>query len=299
MPDLEPLNSSPANLDPRMVRALDRVLSIQRPVVLAHIRVLRSLHPEAGPEELVRALERRYLIAVTGGGAGVGVVAALPAVGTAASLAVSAAETLGFLEATTLFAQSVTEVHGIALSDPERSRTLVMAMLLGSGGQDLVKQLAAQATGGAPRSRFWGEMVTKQLPRVAVDQIAERIRSAFLRRVAVTQGGSLVGRILPFGIGAVVGGTGNHLLGRRVVQAARQAFGPPPATFPAELAVRPRVPGGRRFSVPEPLRRLPGRLPLPVRRTRAALPPSSTEPGNPEPETPGSAPDPSPEQDSA
>ncbi len=291
MPDPEPLNSSPANLDPRLVRAVDRVLSIQRPVVLAHIRVLRSMHPEATPEELVRALERRYLIAVTGGGAGVGVVAALPVVGTAASLAVSAAETLGFLEATTLFAQSVTEVHGIALSDPERSRTLVMAMLLGSGGQDLVKQLAGQAAGGASRSSFWGEMVTKQLPRVAVDQIAERIRTAFLRRVAVTQGGSLVGRVLPFGIGAVVGGTGNHLLGRKVVQAARQAFGPPPASFPPELAVRPRIPGSRRFSVPEPLRRLPKRLPLPspARRPRALPPAPSDRPADP----PGS------EQDSA
>ena len=297
MPDPEPPNSSPAHLDPRLVRAVDRVLSIQRPAVLAHIRVLRSMHPEATPEQLVRALERRYLVAVTGGGAGVGIVAALPAVGTAASLAVSAAETVGFLEATTLFAQSVTEVHGIALSDPERSRTLVMAMLLGSGGQDLVKQLAVQATGGAPRSRFWGEMVTKQLPRVAVDQIAERIRSAFLRRVAVTQGGSLVGRVLPFGIGAVVGGTGNHLLGRRVVQAARQAFGPAPATFPAELELRPRVPGERRFSVPGPLRRLPGRLPLPARRPRA-LPPGASDPSDP----PDAAPDPSPaapERDSA
>ncbi|MGN6326837.1 hypothetical protein [Pseudolysinimonas sp.] len=272
MPDLEP-----AHVDPRMARAVDRVLSIQRPAVLAHIRVLRSMHPNATPEELIRSLERRYLLAVTGGGAGVGVVAALPAVGTAASLAVSAAETLGFFEATTLFAQSVTEVHGIALSDPDRSRTLVMALLLGAGGQDLVKQLAAQATGGAPRSRFWGEMVTKQLPKVAVDQIAERIRAAFLRRVAVTQGGSVVGRALPFGIGAVVGGTGNHLLGRRVVQAAREAFGPAPREFPAELAPRPRSEGGRRISVPGPVRRLPGRLPLPARRPRA-LPSTPSDP---------------------
>lgn len=273
MPDPDPPSGTPADLDPRVERAIDRVLSIQRPVVLAHIRVLRAAHPDATPAEIVRSLERRYLLAVTGGGAGVGVVAALPAVGTVASLAVSAAETVGFLEATTLFAQSVTEVHGIALSDPERSRTLVMAMLLGSGGQDLVRQLAAQATGGAPRSRFWGEMVTKQLPRVAVDQISERIRTAFLRRFAVTQGGSLVGRVLPFGIGAVVGGTGNHLLGRRVVQGARQAFGPSPHTFPDELAVRSRAPGTRRLSVPVPLRRLPARLPRVRPPRRKELPP--------------------------
>lgn len=268
--ELEPARSPAPH--PRVAQGLDRVLSLQRPVVLAHLRVVRSMHPEATPAELVRALERRYLLAVTGGGVGVGVVAALPAVGTAASLAISGAETLGFLEATALFAQSVTEVHGIATSDPERSRTLVMAMLLGSAGQDLVKQLAGQAAGGAPRSAFWGELVTKQLPRVAVDRIGDRIRKMFLRRFAVTQGGSFVGRVLPFGIGAVVGGTGNHLLGRRVVQAAREAFGPAPAEFPPELAIVRRAPGTPRFSVPAPLRRLPERLPRPARRRPRADP---------------------------
>ena len=59
------------------MQGLDRVLSVQRPAVLAHIRVVRSMHPEATPADLVRTLERRYLLAVTGGGAGVGVVAAL------------------------------------------------------------------------------------------------------------------------------------------------------------------------------------------------------------------------------
>jgi hypothetical protein len=272
MPEPESGDLTPVTMHPRVVQALDRVLSLQRPVVLAHIRVIRAMHPDAPPEAIIRSLERRYLLAVTGGGAGVGVVAALPAVGTVASLAVSAAETAGFIEATALFAQSVTEVHGIALSDPERSRTLVMAMLLGSGGQDLVKQLAGQAAGGAPRNAFWGELVTKQLPRAAVDQIAGRIRAAFLRRFAVTQGGSLVGRILPFGVGAVIGGAGNHLLGRRVVQSARAAFGPPPTGFPPELAVVVSGAGRPRFSVPESLRRLPGRLPTP-RRPRRALPP--------------------------
>jgi len=276
-----------------MVQALDRVLSLQRPVVLAHIRVIRAMHPNAPPEAIIRSLERRYLLAVTGGGAGVGVVAALPAVGTVASLAVSAAETAGFIEATALFAQSVTEVHGIALSDPERSRTLVMALMLGSGGQDLVKQLAGQAAGGAPRNAFWGELVTKQLPRAAVDQIAGRIRAAFLRRFAVTQGGSLVGRVLPFGVGAVIGGAGNHLLGRRVVQSARSAFGPPPAGFPPELAVVvSRADRRARFSVPEPLRRLPGRLPTP-RRPRRALPPGPNPPISTPPVEPSTSSDPS------
>ncbi|GAA2082032.1 hypothetical protein GCM10009840_17570 [Pseudolysinimonas kribbensis] len=265
MPEPDPGDLEPITLHPRVVQALDRVLALQRPVVLAHIRSIRARRPAASPAELITSLERRYLAAVTGGGAAVGATAAIPAVGTAASLAISGAETLGFLEASALFAQSVTEVHGIAITDPERARTLVMAMMLGTGGQDLVRQLAGQAAGGENRTRFWGELVGKQLPRVAVDRIGEKIRHAFLRRFAVTQGGTLVGRALPFGIGAVVGGTGNHLLGRKVVQSARSAFGPAPATFPEELAVILRASRPRRVGVPDALRRLPKRLPLPSR----------------------------------
>jgi hypothetical protein len=258
-PDLGELQ--PIAMHPRVVQAMDRVLALQRPVVLAHIRSIRTRRPTATPDEIVRSLERRYLAGVTGGGAAAGASAAIPAVGTVASLAISGAETVGFLEASALFAQSVTEVHGIAITDPERARTLVMTMMLGTGGQDLVRQLAGQAAGGADRTRFWGELVGKQLPRVAVDQISERIRSAFLRRFAVTQGGTLVGRALPFGVGAVVGGVGNHLLARKVVQSAREAFGPAPAMFPAALAVQPRTPRSRRLSVPAPLRRRPKSLP--------------------------------------
>ena len=59
-------------------------------------------------------LERRYLAAVTTGGAAVGATAVVPGIGTGVTLALSGVETVGFLEATTLFAQSVAEVHGIA-----------------------------------------------------------------------------------------------------------------------------------------------------------------------------------------
>lgn len=217
-------------------RGLDALLSVQRPVVLAHIRSIRTRRPDATPAQVIAILERRYLTAVTTGGALVGASAAIPAVGIAASVALSGVETAGFLETTALFAQSVTEIHGIAVVDPERASTLVMAMMLGNGGQDLIRQFASQAAGTAlPRTAFWGELVTKSLPSTAFASLADRVQKTFVRRFAVTQGTSVVGRAIPFGIGAVLGGGGNHLLGRRVVTSSRGAFGPAPATFPATL----------------------------------------------------------------
>ena len=223
-----------------IARTLDRVLSVQRPVVLAHLRSIRRSKPEATPTEVITTLERRYLAAVTVGGALVGATAAIPAIGTAASIALSTAETAGFLEASALFAQSVTEVHGIAVTDPERARTLVLAMILGSAGSDLVEQLAREVIGlGPARSAFWGELVAQNLPKSAVGGVARRLRSFFLKKYAATEGAGIVGRAIPFGIGAVIGGVGNHFLGRRVVTSSRTAFGPAPAEFPTTLDAAP------------------------------------------------------------
>ncbi|MFB8386776.1 hypothetical protein ACFC3F_06505 [Microbacterium sp. NPDC055910] len=225
---------------PRAVRLLDRVLAIQRPAVLAHLRSIRLRHPHATSDGIVRILERRYLAAVTTGGAAVGATAVIPGVGTSVTLALSGVETVGFLEATTLFAQSVAEVHGIPVADPERARALVLTLMLGKEGTDLVAQLAGQASGkGFGRDRYWGELVTKTLPRAAVGPLVDRLKTAFVRQFATRGGASWIGKALPFGVGAVVGGAGNNILGRRVLVNSRRAFGMPPLTLPAELEPRP------------------------------------------------------------
>ena len=227
--------------NPMMLRGIDRVLSVQRPVVLAHIRSIRRGHPHASPEEMIRILERRYLTAVTTGGALVGASAAIPAIGTAATLALSGVETAGFLEASALFAQSVTEIHGIVVDDPERARALVMTLVLGTTGTDLVKQLAGQASGGAGRTAFWGETITKSIPRSVLGPVTDQLKRTFLKRFGVAQGTNVIGRLIPFGIGAVIGGGGNHLLGRQIIRTSHEGFGPAPSVFPAWLEPEPRI----------------------------------------------------------
>src|SRR5690606_37099827 len=123
-----------------------------------------------------------------------------------------------------------------AVNDPERARALVMALMLGKEGVDLVSQLAKQATGkGGSRSSYWGELVTKSLPRAAMGPLVDRLKSAFIRQFASRGGASFIGKALPFGVGAVVGGAGNHLLGRRVLSNSRRAFGAAPPWLPPEL----------------------------------------------------------------
>lgn len=215
-----------------LARILDRVLAVQRPAVLANIRSLRRRRPNATPEQLIRSLERQYLSSVAAGGAAIGATAVVPGIGTAASVALSGAGAIGFLEASALFAQSVTEVHGIRLEDPDRARALVLTLMMGSSGSELVRQVAGHATGTSTgMNQYWGSVVTKGLPSFLVGELADRAKKSFAKHFLAQQGAGLVGRAMPFGIGAALGGVGNAMLGRKVVQSARDAFGPAPREF--------------------------------------------------------------------
>ncbi len=75
-----------------------------------------------------------------------------------------------------------------------------------------------------------------------VSGIGGKVRDQFIKRFAARQGASVLGRALPFGIGAAVGGLGNHALGKKVVQASREGFGLPPRHFTVVLETKPTKP---------------------------------------------------------
>ncbi len=208
-------------------KTVDRMMGFHRPAVVAHLNAIKRRHPDATTEELQSVLERRYLATVTGSGAATGATAVLPGVGTVTSIALSAAETLAFLEATALFAQSVAELHGTTVDDPERTRGLVLALMLGKEGSDIIRQFGLEVLNeDSTRAGYWGMVISEQIPSAIVTPLLNRLKNTFFKRLAAHQTTSIIGRALPYGIGAVVGGIGNNVLGRRVTKAARNAFPP-------------------------------------------------------------------------
>lgn len=224
------------NPKPGVTNAVMKALDIQRPLVLANLDRLRRKNPDASPAELAAKLEKNYLAAVTTGGAAVGASAVVPGVGTVAALGMSAVATVGFLEATALFAQSIAELHGIDTENPERSQAMVMAILMGDEGSSLIREFAGQAGGrGGNPSRAWGSAVGTSMPSGMVSSLVDSLKKRFLAKLLAKQGTALLGRAVPFGIGAAVGGAGNHVMGRRVIGATRTAFGEPPLVLPMSL----------------------------------------------------------------
>ncbi|GAA1352112.1 hypothetical protein [Falsarthrobacter nasiphocae] len=217
-------------------KAIEKAIDIQRPFVIKKVRELRAKHPDETPEQFIERLERRYMTAVTAGGAAVGATAFVPGVGTVASLGFSAAATIGFMEASAVFAQAVAEVHGIQLKDPERAKALVMAVMLGEESSAMLAMLGAQATGrGGGTQDYWGKLVGTSGQAGISGQVMASIRRRFFTRFVTRQGAGFIGRTVPFGIGAVIGGAGNRIMGKSIIKAAREAFGPAPETIPGEL----------------------------------------------------------------
>lgn len=221
---------------PVLHNMLLKAVDVQRPLVLANLRRLRKRHPNATAFELSQRLERDFLNSVTGGGAAIGATAIIPGVGTVVALSISAAATLVFLEATALYAQSIAELHGVRLQDPESAQLAVMTIILGKEGQALLAGLTGHALGtGKTPMQAWGKAVSKGMPLTTVKGLVGPMQKMFLKKLAAKGSASVVGKALPFGIGAAVGGVGNYMMGKAVIASANRAFGPAPMEIPAHL----------------------------------------------------------------
>lgn len=215
----------PGRLPKSLHRALERAIAMQQAPVAGYVARLRRARPDATPAEIIAVLEKQYLTAVTGSGAAVGGAAAAPGIGTVAALALSGGETVVFLEATTLFALGVAEVHGIRIHEVERRRTLVLSVVLGDQGAMLVEK----ATGRT--GRHWGDLLPDMIPMSSIAAINTTLGRWFLRRYGRKLGVLALGKVAPFGIGAAIGAAGNRAFGRTVVNTSQRVFGPPPARF--------------------------------------------------------------------
>ncbi len=60
-----------------------------------------------------------------------------------------------------------------------------------------------------------------------------------MKKYALKRGAIAFGKLLPVGIGAVIGGVGNRVMGKKIIANARLAFGNPPPRWPSTLHVLP------------------------------------------------------------
>lgn len=203
-------------------RLVERSLTTSAGRARAHAEKVTRAHPDASPADVIALLERHYRRRVSTLSGLVGLSAAVPGVGTGIAALLTGANIASFLRASTTFIGAVAHVHGVDVDDVARRRTLLLASILGADGARAVSgQLGAS-------SLYWGRGLLTRLP-IGTVRAVNRGLSRRLVRVATTKGTAvLLGRLAPFGIGAVVGWVVGRRMAKQVVSGARDAFGPPP-----------------------------------------------------------------------
>jgi F0F1-type ATP synthase membrane subunit c/vacuolar-type H+-ATPase subunit K len=230
-------NSKPKASARALASIIERSSRIQGPAATAYVERLRRATPDAAPAVIVAKLEKRYLAAVTASGAAVGSAAVLPGIGTIAALSAAAGETAVFLEATALFALAVAAVHGVPSENRELRRALVLAVLVGDDSKNAIAELIGPGrTNGA-----WLSEGVASMPMPALSQLNSRLLKYAVRRFTLRRGALMFGKLLPVGIGAIIGAIGNRIVGRKIVRNTRKAFGTPPARWPVTLHLLPTV----------------------------------------------------------
>lgn len=216
-PELERSPAEPSG----MLALLDKALELQTPLTERHIARLRRKRPDATPDQIVDRLNAEFRAATISSGAAVGAVAAAPGVGTVAAIAIAGGEAVAFLNATVLYVLARSEVQGITIQDVERRRTLVMAVMLGDAGAKGIGAVA-ERTG-----QHWARQVVKGMPMAKINAVNKVLGRHFVTKFGTKKGIIVLARVVPFGIGAVIGGAANGVFSQGIITASNRAFGAP------------------------------------------------------------------------
>ncbi|WP_194948488.1 hypothetical protein [Actinomyces trachealis] len=205
-----------SNLD----AALDKALAIPANRVADRVARMRAEHPWATTAELIDLAGARFRrdAGLTSGA--VGASAALPAVGTGTATALTVGQTGMFLASAVTYVLSVAELHGLRVVDPERRRALVMSSLLGQQGAEAVQGQLGLST------LFWAAQMLAQMPIPTVRTVNKDLAKRLSKRQATKTGALALGRLLPFGIGAIIGWSGGRALANEIIEGTTAALGP-------------------------------------------------------------------------
>ncbi|SDH04659.1 hypothetical protein SAMN05444695_10127 [Rhodococcus triatomae] len=221
-----------------LVSVLDNGARLQGPAVERYVAWLRRAHPDESPAQIVTRMEKMFLTTVTGSGGAVGATAAVPGIGTVAAIAAVGAESVFFLEASALLTLAVASVHGVPVTDHQQRRALVLSVALGDAGMEIVRR----ATG--VRGPHWVNALNGKVPAPVMRSMNNTLVRKWIAKYAAKRSALVLGKLIPAGIGAAIGGVGNRAIGRRVIDNARTAFGPAPSAWPHSPRALPGPGGG-------------------------------------------------------
>jgi len=165
------------------------------------------------PEEKVQQLTVMFARELGAAGAVAGGAAAAPVVGTGLTLATSLTEFGYFTTRAGEMVLTVGAIHGHHDATIEEQRAWILCVLaFGNGASKGFTRLAGEAGKGL------GRKAVQRVPRSVLQSINTAAGRTLVTKYGTRRGVVALGRAVPFGIGALIGGTANYtgirLLGR-------------------------------------------------------------------------------------
>lgn len=226
------------------IGAVDKAVQLQTSTIRTYVDWLRRQNPDATPAEIQKLMDKHLKNTVTGTGAGVGAAAAVPGIGLFAGAAAVAGESVLFLDLAAFYAVASAYLRGEDIADPERRRTLVLSLLMGTKGLAIVDAMLGDDAGKIPGkstlAKFSGPTLANTnnvLERIATRSIRKTLRRAWL------------GKLMPLGIGAIAGTTANRKLADGVIDNVQSGLSAMPAAFASPLPEKDTDEDGKGLSL--------------------------------------------------
>lgn len=200
----------------KLERAFGDSFEVAKKLAVSRVAKIREDNKNISETDLIKELEERYVRDVTGTGALVGAAAAVPGIGTMAALAAAVGDAGLFMTSTMVHVFSVLDATNTEITDVEMERSLVLTVLLGGTGSGAAKGVAKELGKKSSTS-----MLTA-IRSGSSAQISKALGRKVLTRYMARQTGFMFGKALPFGVGAIIGGSLNRGLGKTMTEATRR-----------------------------------------------------------------------------
>lgn len=215
-------NRTPAHapeIDPAAAVPVDGggVPAVPTRLAEGYVAFLRRRHPGASPGQLLHVLQKQYLLAMSFGGAGTGLLA-LRTHTAPRLLGLSAAHLGTGTGISTVYLLCLANVYALGADD---ARDLVRRCALG----DVDPRILEQQFAGT-----WWRTALAYLPASQV-RFTRSLAERQLERAARRGGVSASAAALPAGIGGTLGFAAGRILANRVIDAATNVLGAPPRAF--------------------------------------------------------------------
>jgi hypothetical protein len=208
-----------------IAQTYDKALQSQHHLAIANVARLRRVHPEKSPAELVSFLNNWYVGSVTAIGAGAGAAAVLP--NGVVQIPAAIADLGSFMTASAYYALSIAAIHEVDVEDFETRRLLVTAILLGNSANAVLEK-------AIPRlAKHWGKQIVAVIPRPAILAANKVLGPRFITITGTKVGVLVLGKQVPFLVGAGIGAVGNAVFAQTIVKSAKRVLGPAPTAWDA------------------------------------------------------------------